>query len=234
MAFTIDDILFYQCAFWNEGDSHGGPINTANKISTSKPLNNIFDDVSDSERTAGDTEFRKIYVRNENELTWAEVHAWISQFTLSTDDEVSILLGGTKSKASDVVPLTGTVTFAASTAVVGSDTSFLSELAVGEKIYNATDDAEGDAKAIASIEDDTHLTLAAVYAGTTGASKTANVAGIDQSTFVSPDSKTHVDALDIGNLAQNEYHAIWIKRVVDVASDGYPANQFTLTFESAS
>ena len=233
MSFEEKNIKAFQCAFWNEGNDHGGDIDLANEISLSKIEQNIFDDVSDAERVAGDTDYRKIFLRNENAETWAAVKAWISQFTLSTDDEITVLLGGTKSKESSTVGLTGTVTFALTTAIVGSGTVFTTELAVGEKIYNATNDAEGDAKAIASIEDDTHLTLSASYAGTTGAGKVANLAGIDQCTFVSPNSKTHGDVLLLSDLAENVYKGIWIKRVVGAASSGYDNNQFALKFESS-
>lgn len=233
MTFEGKNIKVYRSAFWNEGDDHGGDIDLANEISLSNIEQNIFDDISDAERVAGDTDYRKIFIRNENEVTWAAVKAWISQFTLSTDDEVSVLLGGTKSKASTPVAITGTVEFALSTAVVGTGTAFLTECAVGEKIYNATDDVEGDAKAIASIEDDTHLTLSVAYAGTVGAGKTCNVAGIDQSTFVSPSSKAHGDVLSLSDLAENVYKGIWIKRVVNASSSGYDNNQFALKFESS-
>ena len=233
MSFEEKYILFFQSAFWIESDDHGGDIDLANEISLSKIAENIFDNVSDAERVSGDTDYRKIFVRNENEETWAAVKAWIAQFTLSTDDEISVLLGGTKSKLSTPIALTGTATFALTTAIVGVGTKFLSELAVGEKIYNATDDVEGTAKAIASIEDDTHLTLSVAYAGTTGAAKTANVTGIDQCTFVSPDAKTHGDVLVIGDLVKNAYYGIWIKRVVNAASSGYSNNQFALKLESS-
>jgi hypothetical protein len=230
--FDVKNLRVYQCAFWNESDDHGGDIDLANEISLSKIDENIFDSVTDAERVAGDTDFRKIFIRNENEQSWAAVKAWISQFTLSPDDEISVLLGGTKSKASTPVAITGTVTFAESTAVVGSGTFFLTELAVGEKIYNSQD-FENFAKAIASIEDDTHLTLADVYGGEVGSGKTAMTAGIDQSTFVSPNSKVHADALVLGDLAKNAYKGVWIKRVVNVAAGGYDNNQFALKFESS-
>ena len=233
VTFDVKNLKVYRCAFWNESDDHGGDIDLANEISLSKIEQNIFDDVTDAERVAGDTDYRKIFIRNENEQSWAAVKAWISQFTLSADDEIAVLLGGTKSKASTPVALTGTATFAASTAVVGSGTAFKTELAVGEMIYNATDDTEAAAKAIASIEDDTHLTLAAAYAGTTGSGKTAKTAGIDQCTFVSPDSKSHADALSLGDLAKDAYKGIWIKRVVNAAASGYDNNQFALKFESS-
>jgi len=233
MTFDEKNLKVYQCAFWNEGDDHGGDIDLANEISISKIEQNIFDDVTDAERVAGDTDYRKIFVRNENAETWAAIKAWISQFTLSADDEISVVLGGTKSKASTPVAVTGTVEFALTTAIVGTGTAFLTECAVGEKIYNVTNDVESDAKAIASITDDTHLTLASAYAGTTGTGKTANVAGIDQSTFVSPSSKAHGDVLSLGDLAENAYKGIWIKRVVNASSSGYDNNQFALKFESS-
>lgn len=225
-------IKFYQSAVWAEGVAHGGAIGAV-EIS-SGALNNIFDDISDAERVAGDTDYRKIYVKNTNADTWAAVKAWIALFTESEDDEVTILRGGTKSTESTVVALTGTATFAASTAIVGAGGSaFLSELAPGEKIYNNTDDAEGDAVEIASIEDDTHLTLLSAYAGTAGAAKNINVAGIDACNFVSPNLKTHSDVLSCGSLAQDGYAAVWIKRVVDANAAGKVNNEFKLEFESS-
>lgn len=233
MAFEEKDIKFYRSAFWAESDDHGGDIDLANEISLSKILNNLFDDISDSERVSGDTDYRKLFVRNENEVTWAAVKAWISQFTLSPDDDISVLLGGIKSKASTPVSLTGTSQFAASTAVVGTGTKFLSELAPGEKIYNSTDDLESDGVEIESITDDTHLTLIGNYLGTAGSGKTAKVAGIDQCSFVAPDSKIHACVLTIGDLAKNAYKAIWIKRIVNADASGYENNQFALKFESS-
>jgi hypothetical protein len=224
-------IKFFQCAVWVEGATHGGAIGAV-EISSGL-LNNIFDDVSDAERIAGNTDYRKIYVKNTNADTWAAVKAWIALFTESEDDEISILLGGTKSTESTVAALTGSATFAASAAVIGAGSSFLIELAPGEKIYNSTDDAEGDAVEIASIEDATHLTLLSAYAGTAGAVKNITVAGIDQCNFVSPNSKTHSDVLSCGSLAQNEYAAIWIERVVITNAAGKANNEFKLEFESS-
>ena len=230
--FKVSNIVVYQSRFWTEGDDHGGDIDLAHEISMDKIINNIFDDVADSERVSGDTEYRKIFVRNENLQNWADVKAWIDQFTLSADDEITILAGGSKSKTSTPVALTGTATFAASTAVTGVGTKFTTELAVGEKIYNAAD-AESAGVAIASIESDTALTLGSSYGGTPGSGVTANVAGIDLSTFVSPSSKTHGDVLSFGDISKNEYKGIWIKRIVDAAASGYTNNQFALKLESA-
>jgi hypothetical protein len=140
MSIKASLIKFFQCATWTEGTAHGGDIGAV-EISSGE-INNIFDNISDAERVAGDTDYRKIYVKNVNADTWAEVKLWISLFTESEDDEISILRGGQKSTESTPVVLTGTATFTGKE-VVGLGTSFLSELAAGEKIYNSTDDAEG-------------------------------------------------------------------------------------------
>lgn len=157
MSLSPSNIKFYQCTTWAEGDSHGGDIDTGSEI-TDGTDQNIFDDVSNDERVAGDTEYRKIFVRNENTDTWAAVKLWIDQFTPATNDEISIKLG-----------------------------------------TNA---------GVQSVE--------GVAAG-----------------YVSPDSKSHADVLTIGDLAENEYQAIWIKRVVSAAGDGYTGNSFSLTCESS-
>lgn len=92
MAILAANIKWYQCATWAEGDTHGGDIDTGNEI-TSGADQNVFDDVSNAERVAGDTEYRKIYIRNENADTWNAVKAWIDTFTAASNDEITIKLG---------------------------------------------------------------------------------------------------------------------------------------------
>lgn len=157
MALAVASIKWYQCAVWAEGDAHGGDIDIANEITTGAD-ENIFDDVSNAERVAGDTEYRKIYIKNENADTWEAVKLWIDTFTAAANDEISIKLG-----------------------------------------TNA---------GVKSVE--------GVAAG-----------------YVSPDSKVHADVLTIGDLAQNAYQSIWIKRIVSAAGDGYTDNTFKLATESS-
>jgi hypothetical protein len=157
MAVETALIKFYQCLTWTEGDTHGGDIDTGNEI-TSGVDQNVFDDVSDAERVAGDTEYRKIYIRNENADTWNAVKLWVDTFTPATNDEITIKLG-----------------------------------------TNA---------GVQSVE--------GVAAG-----------------YVSPDSKAHGDVLTVGNLAQDAYQSVWIKRVVSAGGAGYTANNFKLAFESS-
>lgn len=57
-------------------------------------LNNLWDDVSGDEGSAGDTEYRAFYVHNNHgTLTLLAPKVWISADTTSTNDEVDIGIG---------------------------------------------------------------------------------------------------------------------------------------------
>jgi len=160
MAILPQNIKFYQCLSWDEGDPHGGDIDPASEIE-SGILENIFDDVTDQERISGKIEYRKIYIRNENSgegSDWPNVKAWISQFTPALNDEIWMTAQGTNL------------------------------------------DTQVDAK---------------------------------NYIYVQPDSKVHMGVLDLGTLLTNQYHHIWIKRVVQAGGGGYFGNTFKLTFEGA-
>lgn len=67
----------------------GGAI-TATEL-TSNSLHNLFDAVSGAEASAGDTEYRAFYIKNEHAtLTWQNVKVWIQSNTTSTDDTLTI------------------------------------------------------------------------------------------------------------------------------------------------
>jgi len=228
-------LKWYQSAVWAQGNAHGGAIDTAAAI-TSGAMNNVFPNVTNAQRIAGLTDYRKVWFRNENADDYTTVKGWIQANTPATNDAVWIVLAGSKSTTSTPVQLTqATMAFtAASTAVTGIGTSFLTELAVGEEVFNGTDDTEAASVRIASIESDTALTLSATYGGTTNATAQGYVAGADQCTFVQPDAIDHADALVLGSLAQNGSRGIWVKRVVDAGGlDGYDNNSFTLRVEDS-
>lgn len=86
-------IKWYQCETWTEGDNHGGDIDIDSEI-ISDQLENIFDDVMDAERTSGKTEYRKIYVKLQDNVLY-NAKLWIDQFTPNPDDEISISASGT-------------------------------------------------------------------------------------------------------------------------------------------
>lgn len=230
-----ENLKWYQCVAFNPGEDHGGDIDLTHEI-TSGVANNVFPNVTDAERIAGAVHYAKIFFRNENIADYTTALAWIQSNTPAVNDEIQILRGGTKSRAGRPVQLTQTnMQFTAGAKdVTGTGTAFLSELAVGEKIYNGTDDAESFGVAIASIESDTALTLAENYAGTSSGACQGYVTGIDQCAFVKPDTKVHADVLALGTLGENEYAGIWIKRVVAVGGvAGYTNNSATIRVEDS-
>lgn len=235
---TASGITVYRCSTWTEGSGHGGNIGTTS-ITTATDQN-VFDDVTNSERVAGDTEYRKIYIRNGNATEWSDVITWISANTPAANDTIHICCGGKSSyQGSSVTIKPGVCIFAnGSTAVTGTGTYFLKDLAVGEAVYNVTNDAATYAKKISAIASNTALTLSAAYAGTGGSSKDIAVAPITNTAvgWVQPDTYDHADRLVLGDLgpdATTNYKAVWIKRVVTAAvANGYTNNYFTLTFQS--
>ena len=73
--------------------SLGGAISTTEI--TDNTDNNLFDDVSGSEATAGDTEYRGHYVKNTHgTLTLQNAKIWIETQTTSANDAVAIALAG--------------------------------------------------------------------------------------------------------------------------------------------
>ena len=91
MAIDPDELKWYQCDEWEESATHGGVIDTTATI-TDNTMNNVFDDVSDAERIAGDTDYRKIFFRNENADDYSNIKVWIGTNT-PADDAVHIALG---------------------------------------------------------------------------------------------------------------------------------------------
>lgn len=74
----------------------GGAMSTvAGGLITTAVLNNLFDDVTGDEASAGDTEYRCIYIRNNHgTLTLSSAKLWIQTVSPSTDSVVALALGG--------------------------------------------------------------------------------------------------------------------------------------------
>src|SRR5512134_252046 len=72
----------------------GGAMSTvAGGLITTDVVNNLWDNVSGDESSAGDIEYRGIYIRNEHgSLTLTGAKIWISADTTSANDEVDIAL----------------------------------------------------------------------------------------------------------------------------------------------
>ena len=230
---SADSIKWYQCATWTEGGAHGGAIDTGNEI-TSGATNALFDNVSNAERVAGDTEYRKVFIRNGNAGDWPDPLGWIESQTPATNSTISILQGGSKSlQEQDSAALSGTFTFAASTTVLATNDVSL-EVRPGEKIFNSTNDSNADAKVVSTVSTDGKtITLAEAYGGTTGASKEAKLAPITGCTFVAPDSSSHADVLALPTLGENVSVGIWVKRVISAAGAGYTGDTYEIQVEQS-
>lgn len=71
----------------------GGAMSTAGggEITTAGDLNNLFDDVSDAEALAGDTEYRCVYIKNAHAtLTAQSVLVYLASLTTSPSTEYAI------------------------------------------------------------------------------------------------------------------------------------------------
>jgi len=88
-----DNIKYYKCASWAEGDTHGGDIDKDSPLASGE----IFDDITDQEREQGDTDYRKIYIANEALCPWPGTKAWIVQNTPAPNDQIYISASGTNS-----------------------------------------------------------------------------------------------------------------------------------------
>ena len=93
MPITSSNIGEYKSTNSASGiDSLGGAI-TATEL-TDNTTHNIWDQVGSAESSAGDTEYRCIYVKNEHgTLTWQNAAVYISSNTTASDTSVEIALG---------------------------------------------------------------------------------------------------------------------------------------------
>lgn len=97
MAIVAADIKFILSGGAANTDPNaalGGAISTqAGGIITTDTLNNVWDNVSGAESSAGDIEYRAIFVKNTHgTLTYTGAKIWISSNTTSADDTIDIAL----------------------------------------------------------------------------------------------------------------------------------------------
>ena len=109
-------------------DSFGGAISTTEWTSG---LNSLFDDLSGAETTAGDNNYRCVYIKNTNgTTTWTDPKVFISSNTPNTESNIRIGLGssgvdGTEQRPASESTAPSAVTFA------DTYTSYANGLALG-------------------------------------------------------------------------------------------------------
>jgi|SRR5215510_624103 len=126
MAILNTDIVYRLSGGASNTDPNaalGGAISTT--AITDNTLNNLWDNVSGDEGSAGDTEYRCFYVRNSHaSLTLQSPMIWISSNTTSSSDEVDIGLGssavnGTEQSVANESTAPTSVTFSHPTTKAG-------------------------------------------------------------------------------------------------------------------
>ena len=85
MSISASDILFYKAANNNDTAANGGRISTTQI--TGGSLNNLFPNISNAERVAGKTRYRKMFLRNRNtgDLSMYSGEVWIGTRSLADD-----------------------------------------------------------------------------------------------------------------------------------------------------
>jgi hypothetical protein len=80
----------------NPNASLGGARSTqaGGVVPTAATANSLFDDVSGAEETAGDTEYRGLYIRNTGNVDAQNVVIWIQSNTADADTQIAMALAG--------------------------------------------------------------------------------------------------------------------------------------------
>lgn len=105
MPLTESDIEYYLSGGADNTDpdaSLGGAISST--AITDNTDNNLFDDVSGDEASAGDTEYRCFYVKNDHSsITWKNVKIWINAETPGSDQLDIALDDGGKNATAETI-----------------------------------------------------------------------------------------------------------------------------------
>lgn len=82
----------------SDPDASLGGVSSSNTLSATA-MNNLFDDVSASEASAGDTEYRAIDVHNAGDATATSVAIYMSTETSSSDSQIDLGINDTPASA---------------------------------------------------------------------------------------------------------------------------------------
>ena len=139
MAVESTDLVLHKAATNDDTGSNGGKENFSNTI-VSATLNNLFPNVTNSERIAGKTRYRKMFLRNNdaNDLKFELTKFWIDCLS-SAADRFLMVLGNYSDAQSDAINYDGGETWSGT--LTGS-------LSVGDAVTGATSGATGTILAI--------------------------------------------------------------------------------------
>lgn len=235
MSITASDIEMYKS---NGTNSTGGTI-TATAI-TDATLNNLFDDVTADEASAGATEYRKIFVKNNHgSLTWTSVVFWRSSNTTSTDDEISLGIGS----SADDDGSSALTAFGANAvvALVSDGTDTRNVTLVGEDASGARQtETVALTSAVEVLSSGTYSKLYLAYVSSTSATRTVTIkqgsggttrgtiAPNKYSAILYLDPTTAADGFELGSIAAAASQGLWLKRVVGASAVAVSSNSGTI------
>ena len=96
MAAALQVHLSGGAANTNPNAALGGARSTAGGgvVPTASTPNSVFDDVSGAEETAGDVEYRGLYIYNNGDVAAQNVVLWIASNTSDADTQIAVALAG--------------------------------------------------------------------------------------------------------------------------------------------
>jgi hypothetical protein len=85
MTILTTELIFYKSAVVNDATTNGGVM--SNNSITSGGVQNVFSNVLSSERVAGSTKYRKVFLKvaNDDDLTLLESKLWLDDITAAED-----------------------------------------------------------------------------------------------------------------------------------------------------
>jgi len=233
MAVTSSDIKFYRSASWIDGASGGGAIGTTE---ITGGANAIFPNISDEERTAGGSRYRKLYVKNDNSEDLGALNTLFGITTPTPQADYIRMKPGTDS---DIQSDASAYTNWAGAGILDADASAGAssidvEFDTNDGVYDGDD---------IRIDDGTNVEYHTVSGAPawTGNVATITLTGTLSNSFAAADSPVVTTMLDFGTLEPTKN--TWVETLTAGAYDeaqvvlyneGTITESWTLTFTDAS
>lgn len=225
-------------------DSTGGTI-TGTAI-TDNVLNNLFDDITAGEAETGQTDYRKVFAKNNHgSLSWLAVQFWRSVNTTSADDEISLGIG--TSDDDDGSNVLSAMTGNARIALISDGADTRPVTLVGEDVSgNRQTESVTLTNGVEVLSVGTYSKLYLASVASTSASRivtvkqgsggsTRGTIGLNKYSailYLNPTSAT--DAFELGNIAAGASQGLWLKRVVNLGAGRQSANTGTIKVQGST
>lgn len=229
---TIDNskLIFYAPVNATDPASsgYGGDINTT-ATQTTAVKNNEFTNVTNSQRLSGLVDYRKQFLRNENDEAIEGMLVWISSNTPSTDDTIDICQAGTLSVLGATASV-GVATYYESATILTFQDLDTSAVRPGEWVYSVTFDASmASAREVTAVATN-KITIASAFGSATTGDDVIAVCPATMFTYSAPATKG--EAFEVGTIPATTAMGVWKRRTVNAGSLGYTNNTVTVKWET--